>query len=255
MILRVRTVEVASLLLYASLAFAQQQPPGLRPRSNAADYAAHVTVGGVTYAASLLSSSEVKHTFAFDISKNYAVFEVALFPDNGSNITVDPDAFLVRSSQAGDPVRPTDSITVASVIQQKNLPPPETQSSTIVHGSAEVGYESERDPVSGQKVHGTYTASQVGVGSADPAPPRLPGPGGYPQDRELLESQLWAKSLPSGRVVNPTSGYLYFPISLLKKKSGGTYELEYTSGGNEPVLNGSAASSAAVRLSIPAKSR
>jgi hypothetical protein len=124
-----------------------------------------------------------------------------------------------------------------------------------VTASTEVGYESGRDPYTGQRVHGTDTATQVGVGAGNDAPRPMPSPGGYPQDRELLENQLWDKSLPGGRVLGPTAGYLYFSsAALLKKKASGVYEIEYLSSGQEPVLNGNAAQQK-IQLRIPMKSR
>jgi hypothetical protein len=115
------------------------------------------------------------------------------------------------------------------------------------------GYESGTDPYTGRRVHGTYTAAQVGVGgSNNPGPPRYPSPGGYPQDRALLEGQLWDKSLPEGEVQRPTAGYLYFPASLLKKKSNDVYELQYLGPQDRPQL---ANAPAKVELRVPAKAR
>ncbi len=137
----------AVFLTICSLAFSQQQPRGVRARSSPGDYAAQVTVAGITYAASLLPADEVKHLFAFDISKTYVVFEVAVFPRTISDFVLNADSFVVRSIQTGDPVRRADSATVASVIQQKNAPPPNGS----VIASAEIGYESGRDPVTGRR--------------------------------------------------------------------------------------------------------
>ena len=239
----------ASLLLLGSVICAQQQSKGIPPRSTPADYKGHLTVAGVTYAASLVPADEVKRIFAFDISKSYVVFEVALYPQPNLTSDLNPDGFLARSSQAADPVRRADSITVASVIQQKNIPQP---SKTVpVAVSTVVGYESGRDPYTGQRVHGTYTATEVGVGLGDNRIPPPPSPGGYPKDRALLERQLWDRSLPGGRIGQPTAGYLYFPASLLKKAKG-SYELEYVGSEPQPVLNGRHSQSA-VQLQVPAK--
>ena len=243
---------VAAVSLCAAIAFAQQSN-GLPPRANAADYQARVSVAGVTYAASLVPAEEVKHQFAFDITKSYVVFEIALYPGTGSAADVDPNGFTVRVSQNGDQVRSADAATVASVIQQKNLPPPPSKTGPVVASTA-IGYESGRDPYTGQRVHGTYTDTQVAVGRPDYGPPPMPSPGGYPQDRQLLENQLWAKSLPAGKLVRPIAGYLYFPTSSLKKKASGMYELEYLGSASQPVLKGSSSLSA-VQLQIPAKSR
>ena len=243
---------VAALLAGSVAALAQKQPGGLPPRSSPADYAAQVSVAGLTYAASLVPAVEVKRLFAFDISKSYVVFEVAVYPASAV-LELNPDAFVARSSHGGNEVRCADSDTVAAVIQQKNAPIPGSRTQTVTT-SAEIGHESGTDPYTGQRVHGTYTAAGVAVTNRDPGPSSTPAPGGYPQDRDLLERQLWAKSLPHGQIRQALAGYLYFPSSELKKKSSGVYELEYLGLDAGPVLNGNAGS-AQVVLHVPAKSR
>ena len=242
-------------LLSAGILWGQQAPPrahGVPVRAKPGDYPVHVQVNGVTYAAAVLSSSEVKHIFAFDITKTYVVFEIALYPDAGSHLQLDPGGFVVKIPRTGDVAHNADSVTVASVIQQENIPKPPSKVGPVV-ASTEVGYESGTDPYSGQRVHGTYTATQVGIGAGnDPGPPRYPSPGGYPQDRALLENQLWDKSLPEGDIQHPTAGYLYFPASLLKKKSDNVYQLQYLGPQDQPQL---ANAPAQVQLSVPAKTR
>ena len=243
----------AALFLCSGVVFAQQ-PRGVPARSAPADYTSQVTVNGVTYAASLLSPEQVKHAFAFDISRSYVVFEVGLYPTAGTRLNLDPDGFVVRSSHAGEDIRSSDSVTVASDIQQKNLPPPPSNRPSVTASTA-IGYESGTDPYTGQRYHGTYTASQVSVdNSRDNLPPVMPSPGGYPQDRALLENQLFDKSLPQARIDRPTAGYLYFPSSLLKKKTGREYELEYLGSDQQPVLN-RGASTQKVVLMVPARTK
>ncbi len=245
----------ALFVLSTSLIWAQQAPPpshGVPVRATPADYPVHLQLNGVTYAASLVPPNEVKHIFAFDITKTYVVFEVALYPDAGSHMQLDPGGFVVRIPRTGDIAHNADSVTVASVIQQENIPKPPSRVGPVV-ASTEVGYESGTDPYTGQRVHGTYTAAQVGIGAGnDPGPPRYPSPGGYPQDRALLESQLWDKSLPQGDIQRPTAGYLYFPASLLKRKSDNVYELQYLGPQDQPQL---ANTPAKVELNVPAKTR
>ncbi len=245
----------AFLVLSASAAWAQQAPPrahGVPVRATPGDYPVHLQLNGVTYAASVVPATEVKHIFAFDLTKTYVVFEVALYPDAGSHVQLDPGGFVVRIPRTGDIAHNADSVTVASVIQQENIPKPPSRVGPVV-ASTEVGYESGTDPYTGRRVHGTYTATEVGVAAGDgPGPPRYPSPGGYPQDRALLESQLWDKSLPEGDIRRPTAGYLYFPVSLLKKKSDNVYQLQYLGPQDQPQL---ANAPAKIELSVPAKSR
>ncbi|MBV8071090.1 MAG: hypothetical protein JO270_14370, partial [Acidobacteriaceae bacterium] len=127
---------VAALLAGSVAALAQKQPGGLPPRSSPADYAAQVSVAGLTYAASLVPAVEVKRLFAFDISKSYVVFEVAVYPASAV-LDLNPDAFVARSSHGGNEVRCADPDAVAAVIQQKNAPIPGSRTQTVTT-SAEI---------------------------------------------------------------------------------------------------------------------
>ena len=97
-----------------------QQPKGIHPRSKPEDYAAHIQSNRLTIAASVLSPSEVKHLFAFDISKNYVVFEVACYPEANGRVQLQADDFLIKVNDKGELTHRADPQTVAAVIQQKN---------------------------------------------------------------------------------------------------------------------------------------
>ena len=207
----------------ALLLCGQEQPKGLHPRSKPEDYAAHMQSHGLTIAATVLSPDEVKHSFAFNISRDYVVFEVACYPENNGRFQLQADDFVVKTNDKSELAHRADPQTIAARVQQKNTPKP--SSSPTVYTEANVGYESGTDPYTGRRVHGVYTGGGVGVSTYPD--PRYPAPGGYPQDREVLENQLWNKSLPEGTFTAPVAGYLYFPASLLKKKSNGVYLLQY----------------------------
>ena len=100
-----------------------RQPNGVSARATANDYTAKIEVGDTTYAASLVPAAEVKHIFAFDITKTYIVLEVAVYP-GGAHMQLNPDAFVVHIPDALDVAHRADSMTVASVIQQRSLPQP-----------------------------------------------------------------------------------------------------------------------------------
>ncbi|MBV9033875.1 MAG: hypothetical protein JO182_05225 [Acidobacteriaceae bacterium] len=228
----------STLLLYG-----QDQPKGIHPRSKPEDYAAHMQIQshGMIIAATALSPDEVKHLFAFDISKNYVVFEVACYPEANGRLQLQADDFVVKTNDKLELAHRADSQTVAASIQQKNTP--RSPSTPTIYTEANVGYESGTDPYTGRRVHGVYTGGGVGVSNYPT--PQYPGPGGYPQDRELLENQLWNKSLPDGTFTAPVAGYLYFPSALLKKKTNGGYLLQYQS----------ADLSSRMDLQVPAKTK
>jgi hypothetical protein len=219
----------------------QEQPKGIHARSRPEDYAAHLQSSGLTIAATVLSPAEVKHLFAFDISRDYVVFEVACYPDNNGRLELQNDDFVVKTNDKSEVAHRADPQTVAAKLQQKNTP--RSPSSPTVYTEANVGYESGTDPYTGRRVHGVYTGGGVGVSTYPD--PRYPTPGGYPEDREMLTNQLWSKSLPEGNFTAPVAGYLYFPASLLKKKFNGSYLLQYQS----------ADSSSRMDLPVPLKTK
>ncbi|HZQ50966.1 MAG TPA: hypothetical protein VFB14_02155 [Bryobacteraceae bacterium] len=228
----------------ALLALAQTGS-GVHPRPVPNDYSVTQKTGTATYAASLLPAHEVKDLFAVDISKDYLVFEVACYPTPAATLSVHPDDFLIKTGSHGEFVHPSDAVTVASLIQQKNSPRPHPGGrDTEVYTSANIGYESGTDPYTGRRVHGVYTGGGVGVGTGPAGPPPPLPPGSTPQDRAILESQLSDKALPSGSFSAPVAGFVYFPKKEVKKKTNGAYDLEYLSD-----------SSGRVELRVPAKGK
>ena len=199
-----------------------QGPIGVHPRSPS-DYAISAQLNGATFAASILSSDQVKHIFSADISKSYVVIEVACFPATNSSLDVHPDDFLVKTGTKGEFIQPADGVTVASVIQGKNSHPPPSR--PAVQTEAAVGYQTGTDAY-GRRVHSVYTEAGATVGP-DPNLPPDPRAGGSQQDRQNLEYQLMDRSLGEGRTSAPVAGYLYFPIASLKKLPANTYQLQY----------------------------
>ncbi|MGA8026595.1 MAG: hypothetical protein WB992_05575 [Bryobacteraceae bacterium] len=221
-----------------------QTAPGLPPRPNPSDYSANVQTNNGTYSASLISADQVKRSFAVDISKTYRVFEVAYYPSQSGNVAIDGDDFLLKTAGNSEFIHPADSVTVASVMQQKNTPRPPSERQVAVVPSASVGYESGTDPNTGRRVHDVYTETGVSVGPNPGPDPRFPPPpGSSPYDRQVLEAQLAQRALPQGRFSVPVAGYLYFPASGIKKKSNGAYEIDYM--GDD---------SGKVHLQVPSKS-
>lgn len=229
-----------------ALAVVAQTGSGVHARPTPSDYRVLQKTATATYAASLLPANEVKNLFAVDISKDYLVFEVACYPASAGTLSMHPDDFLIKTGSHGEFVHPSDAVTVASLIQQKNSPRPPRIGGrdTEVYTSANVGYESGTDPYTGRRVHGVYTGGGVGVGTGQPEPPPPLSPGSTPQDRAILESQLSDKALPSGSFSAPVAGFVYFPKKEIKKKANGAYDLEY--------LNDSGGR---VELRVPSKSR
>jgi hypothetical protein len=228
------------------------QPKGVHPRATPDDYAVKATGKGATYAVSLVPAEQAKHLFAFDITGKYLVFEIAYFPQENQRAQIDTDDFVIKRGDKGDLTHGADAMAVASAIQKENAPK-QTSSlggDTHVYTEAHVGYESGRDPVTGQRVNGTYTGGGVGVEhGGPPAPPDAPRPGGTLIDRDLLQNQLQERQLPSGKFDHAVAGYLYFPRVAVKKDGNGNYLLEHLGETN------AAGVSETVELVIPGKNR
>ncbi len=243
---------IAVLGLAVSCVLGQDsRPKGVHPRATPDDYAVKATGHAATYAASLVPADQAKHLFAFDITGKYLVFEIACFPQENRSLQVDPDDFLLKRDK-GELTHETEPSAVALAIQLQNSPrPQESRGNTQVATEAQVGYESGRDPVTGRRVSGVYEGVGVGVehGGVDQRPPDYPKPGGTPDDRRVLETQLQERQLPTGKFDHAVAGYLYYLRASVKKDSAGNYALQHlgeTSG---------AGVSETVELVVPAKIR
>ncbi len=235
------------LFWFASVAaFGQSLPPqsdGVRARSGPGAYASQAKLGNAQMAATLLPADQVKHAFAYDISKLYAVIEVAIYPGGrGDLIVIHNGDFSIQLPNQLDVVRSAEPETVAADLQNRKTPSA-TGRSVPVYTAANVGYASGTDPETGRRGHAVYTG--VGVGVGGPPLPSYPAPGGYSEDRALLEEQLFRKSLPEGMVTKSTAGYLYFPLSGLKKVKG-NYEVEFRGDDPQPQT---------AKLSVPVRTK
>ena len=217
-----------------------QATTGFHPRAYPADYATNTQSGDTTFAASIVPPDQVKHLFPVDISGAYVVVEFAAYPKSAS-VELDSTDAELRGSRP-DPVRPADALNVTSMMKQRLAPRRPDGRTSDIYGSAEIGHVSGTDPYTGQRVHGTYTATGVGVENGPARPNDYPINPGLTADLfDSLERELQKQSLPTGQFTTPTAGYLYFPTSSLKKRSDGTYQLDYVS------------DAAKVQLNLPAK--
>jgi len=229
-------------------------PKGVHPRATPDDYAVKASGKSATFAASFIPAEQAKQLFAFDITAKYLVFEIACFPQDNQAAQIDAGDFVIkRRDKGGDSTHVADPLAVASAVQKENAP--KRTSSTLggdthVMTEAHIGYESGRDPVTGQRVNGTYTGAGVGVEHGGPAaPPDAPRPGGTLVDRDLLENQLQERQLPRGKFDHAVAGYLYFPKAAVKKDGSGNYVLEHLGETN------AAGVSETVDLVVPGKNR
>jgi hypothetical protein len=241
----ISSLAVCLFMLLAALGASAQDSSGIHPLPAPGDYQVSQETPRGSFAASFVPAAQVKHLFAVDISKDYLVLEVALFPKGREAADLSSGDFIIPSGAKGDLIHASDPSTVASVIQRKNAPrwPGEKQSD--VYTEASVGYGTGTDPYTGRRVHDVYGGAGVGVerGPGYGTPPPPPRPGATSEDRVELQGQLSAKGLPDGTYNKPVAGYLYFPAGEVKKKDG-KYWLVYL---GDP--------SGKVTLAVPTKGR
>jgi hypothetical protein len=194
---------------------------GIRPRASASDYPTHQNGDGVTLAAAIVPSEQVKKLFATDLNKlGYIVVEMAIYPDPDKNIEIAGRDFMLRVNPEGTTIRPVKASVIAGQLHKKETPtvPQELPGHVKVYPSATIGYES--GTYNGRRTSGVYTGTGVGVGVGDPrTDPPPPPPGAKHPDSLSTQVDLEERALPEGQAHEPIAGYLYFPKPELKKKS------------------------------------
>src|SRR5260370_42254494 len=62
---------------------------GISPRTSASDYDARQSVTGATLAAAIVPARQIERLFSAEISREYIVVEVAVYPQSGQTFDVD----------------------------------------------------------------------------------------------------------------------------------------------------------------------
>ena len=95
---------------------------GLPARNTPADYPAQGEARGITVAAEYMDASQVRGSFATDLSQ-YAVFEVAVYPKkDGTPLDVQLMGFSLRVD--GRMVRPVEPRSIAGINQRRGRDQP-----------------------------------------------------------------------------------------------------------------------------------
>jgi len=220
--LRIEFISVSFLLVTAPILTAGS--PGIRPRADIAEYPAHDGFDSAAFGVAVIPPGEVKKIFAADLSAaGYVVIEVGFFPkfpNAGREVDLSPLDFTLLADPNSISERPADADVVAAASASKQpRPRSETDSSEVsATAGASVQHESYPDPVTGRRVGTTIIGTNSGVGLGTPARgPRFPAASN--SNRDQLEQQLWAKSLPDGKTSVAVAGYLYFPKPSKKSKN------------------------------------
>lgn len=204
----------------------------LSPRPDAADYPAHATAQGATFAAEAVAPEHARKMLGADLYRaGYVVLEVAVYPEAGNPVNLAIGDFTLRTTSAQSTVRPTSAEVVAGAIYPDGAGrAPEVPRKVDIYTETTVGYGTGGYGRPG----GVYTGGGVGVGTGGPAGPTPQRPPvSKERERNELEASLAEKGLAAGLTNHAIAGYLYFPKPASKGKNTG-YQLTWA-GGNSPV--------------------
>jgi hypothetical protein len=209
------------------VSFAVAGDTGVRPRAGSADYPVSRPAKNAAIGAALVPADQVKKILPAEISREYVLVEVAVYPQDGAAVDVVALDFALKFGPDG--VRyPSTPQEVASAWTEKQPPLP----GHGVHGSAEAGvtYDGSNDPAAG-RVRGRSTDESVTLTNnqppGDPPPP--------PYDPYAVQARTRQKALPEGQTRVAVAGYLYFPVPA-KRHKGASLELKYLKDGDTVVL-------------------
>ena len=207
--------------------FAVAGDTGVHPRAGSTDYPVSRPAKNAAIGAALVPADQVKKILPAEISKDYVVVEVAVYPQDGAAVDVVALDFALKFGPDG--VRyPSTPQEVASAWTEKQPSLP----GHGIHGTAEAGvtYNDGGDPATG-RVHERSTYESVSV-TNNPSPGNPPPP---PYDPSGVEARAREKALPEGQARHAVAGYLYFPVPA-KRHKGANLELKYFKDGATVVL-------------------
>ena len=190
---------------------------GVPPRDASTDYPAHGPADAATIAADIIPANQVAKMFSSEISKQYIVVEVAIYPESGVPFDVELSDFALRVGQrVGRADRPID---VAPWPERRDSArdcpwtlPPKPESS--------ISAAAIRLWASAQGV-GTYTGVAV-----SPAGQNAPPPPNPKVDPQVVYDKVRRSALAEGATKTAIAGYLYFPQYAKRRKSD-AIELKY----------------------------
>jgi hypothetical protein len=170
-------------------------------------------------AALVLTPAQIKKLFTMNLdSAGYVVVEIGLFPEAGSQMTVDTDQFRLQVGDDRTMRRPVEPSEIMAGRGSKTHQPPTLPGNVPVRTTATIGYESGGPYNRG----GVYTGAGATVGSPGPMAgpvPRSPDPQTVSQDPADIERDLVDKELAMGKTTVPVAGYLYFAKPKQKQKN------------------------------------
>ncbi len=196
---------------------AHASDPGVPPRAASTDYPVHGPAESATIAAAIVPPNQVTKMFSPDISKDYIVVEVAIYPENCVPFDARSADFSLR---VGQRIGRADTPLDVAPWPDRG---PATHSSVDVTTEVGVIHESDNDPVYG---HQHSTTTYTGVGVSSPGHDNLPPPPDPRVDPRVVQDKVQRMALAEGDTKVAIAGYLYFPQYAKRKKSD-EIELRY----------------------------
>lgn len=179
--------------------------PGVVPLTQPTDYPYSLERNDFALGAKVLSRQEVDRLFTTDLNRGYVVLEVAIYPAQGGAVNVSAGQFLLREDGSRDYARAAKPSEAAGALQRKNAKRGGGRDVTL-YPTVGVGY-STGGPYYGRGGWNTSVGVGVGVGPSD-------APASTEADRDVMETELTDKGIPSGEFDKPVAGYLYFPLTI-----------------------------------------
>ncbi len=176
--------------------------PGIRPRGDVTDYPAHESTAAFEVGAVRIPPADVKKMFAADLTRaGYVVIEVGIYPVEGAEVDLAPDAFTLHTENGRIAARVVDTDAMAAEIARERVPSAPRVADVFRASGASNGRGRLTGPPDGN-------ADRPSVFGGDVED--------YPQGSTVsklaaVEQELWTKSLPDGKTRVPVAGYLYFP--------------------------------------------
>lgn len=218
---------IVALAVFCFFSSALAGPKGTVPRLAPTQYPVSAQRDGFSIGAKLLSRKEARKNFVSDVNSCCIAVEIAVYPDKDKPLNISLNDFILRVKNVESALKAA-SPRIAAASVQKNA---KSGRDIAVFPTSTVGYSSGSvyDPVTGTRQGGgVYTQTGVGVAVGRPN-----GPGVSDKDRSVMETELAEKGLPEGAASSPVAGYIYFPVSPMKKAD---YQVEYVSDGKKLVF-------------------
>jgi hypothetical protein len=132
-----KCLAIALICMSSSIA---QTHRGTVPRSNATDYAAHVSQDTIQIGASLLTQKELKKIFATDVNQCCLVVEVAFYPAKDNFVKISLDDFMLREAGMELGTKPSTPDVLSARLEVRPVTP-DREHRPGVNSSSDIGYE------------------------------------------------------------------------------------------------------------------